>query len=568
MSRQLIPGTKLNEIAGSLLRYPGFRVLVWNPVRNTMGEVVTGTSEAPLELTAYVDEVTVEENIGQENAENPSPSHASITFRKNLPVGAFRRGWIADGVIVRILEGDGRVRDTDWTCIFTGTFRGRPGENTGSRSDLSEGLTANAFGREERYMSSAPITTDPFPAGTDLGEIAYSIAWKHMGLGQDEILFGALGFRTQHITNQIADLAPLDALYQCMFPVGKKPKFDSLGRLTAVDTNLDKPAVRIYSAGDLMIEKLVATPNDIEVNNQVLLRGLDHNKTRVIQDFQVLDTLDLTTGFFDASVNREVFFSADHTQKAQDTYVVARHAIKWSKAEWAQVDEFRGRLSIDTHYLRNVREIIFGAYLALQVAIIALDYYFQSTSGAAAVVISVFGINITVATLRATLQTTAQLALAALLWSMNYIGRGEYEVWGKPFEYVFQELVSDNRLVGLDPEELRAYDYRNDFISQIDDLDRIGREMLRRELLKNQLYDISILSDPLIEVDDVIETASGSRYYTLTVSKTLKRGAKPSMGLTAWKVFEDFSRNKQPITATGVPKGYGVLYGDYYGEAF
>ncbi len=566
MSRALLAGSLLNEIAGGLLRYPDFKVIIWNPVRVEIGDVASGkVTDAPLDLTQYVESVEIEENVGFESPENLSPTRASITFRKNIPIGKFRPGWIEDGVIVRILEGDKRVAEADWIPVFTGTFRGRPGENTGMRSDLSEGLSANAFGREERYISSPPITTEAFPAETDLGEIAYNIAWKYMGLGQDEILFGILGFKTKHVTNQIADLQPLEALYQCMFPVGKKPKFDSLGRLCAIDVDLDKPSVRIYSGGDYMIESLVASPNDIEVNNQVILHGLDYKMTRVIQNPQVLNTVDLTTGFFDSSVKRSVYYSADHSQKAQDTYLVARHGIKWSKAGWTETDEFHGEIGIDTHFLRNVRAIIFGTYLALELAIATIDFAVQQSNG----VIGDF-----LAILRYALKVASQLALAALLWSMNYIGRGEYEAWGSPFEYVFQELVSDCRLTGLDPEELRAYDYRNDFISSMEDLDAIGRERLRRELLKNQLYDISILADPLIEVDDVIETEDGSRYYVTTVRKTLRRGDKATMSLTAWKVFEDVVANARReqaeedalAAAESASEGYGSGYGEFYGD--
>lgn len=560
MSRQLLAGSILNEIAGSLVRYPAFKVLVWNPLRVSIGELASGhATEAPLDLTPFVEQVEVEENVGFENPDNPSPTRASISFRKNLPIAAFRRGWIADGVIVRVLEGDKRVQDSEWVPIFTGTFRGRPGENTGMRADLSEGLSASAWGREERYISSAPITTQPFPAETDLGEIAFHIAWKHMGLSQDEILFGTFGYKTKAITNQIADELPLNALYECMFPVGKKPKFDALGRLCAIDTDLDKPAARIYTAGDHMIETLIATPNDIEVNNQVILHGLDKNLTRVIQNPQVLDTVDLTTGFFDSSVKRNVFYSPDHSQKAQDTYLVTRHGIKFSKASWGEADEFHGVIRADTHYLRNVRAIIFGTYLVLQLALAAIDFIIQQTNGVAGDFIAI---------LRLSLQIASQLALAALLWSMNYIGRGEYEAWGSPFEYVYQELVSDTRLTGLDPEELRAYDYRNDFISTMEDLDRISRERLRRELLKNQIFEISLLADPLLEVDDVIEAFNGCRYLITSVKKVLKRMAKSTMSLVTLKVFDDVvGKAREAGAESAVPVGYGVIYGDYYGEA-
>jgi hypothetical protein len=571
MSRALLAGSLLDQIAGSGRRWPDFQVLVWNPIQVDLADVVTGrVALAGLDLSAFVQTVTLKENIGYENLNDPQPPVASFVFKRNEDVARMRRGLIEDGVIVRVLAGDRRVSKTDWVPVFTGTFRGRPGDDAGTRATTTEGLTADAYGREERFMSMPNVTTEVFPGPVDLGRMAFEIARGPMGLGQDEILFGAFGFESLHVSNQIADLPPLQALYELMFPAGKKPKFDAMGRLTAVDVNFDKPAVRIYTSDSAVLQSLIATPNQVEVNNQVILRGLDHVMTKVVQDPQPISPVNITTGFFDSRFDQDEWYSADHTQRAQDTYVVTKKKIKWAKAKWREVDEFHGRLSIDTHYLATVRETIFAVYLAAQVAIIALDYFFESTTGVVSFVISVFGTEVTIAlaTLRAALQTTAQLALAALLWAMNYIGSGEYDIWGSPFEYVYQELVSDNRIVGLDVSELRVYDYRNDFISQIEDLDAIGRERLRREMVKNQTFEIKLLDDQLLEVDDVIEI-DGSRFYINTVENTLQRGGEPIKTLTVWKIFDPmggYAASFAEVTDPALQLGYGLNYGAYYGR--
>ncbi len=569
----MLPGSKLNEIAGSPRRYPDFRVVIHNPIRVEISEVATGNlPEAPLDITEFVDTVQVQENVGQENANDPQPTVASFTFKRNLP-GAFKRGMIEDGVITQIFVGDCRVNRNDWIALFLGTFRGRPGDDPGTRATLSEGLQAVAYGREERFMSMPDISVGPFPGPVDVGVMAYEIARGPMGLGQDEILFGAMGFLSLAETNQIVQLPPLQALYECMFPAGKKPKFDSMGRLTAVDVNLDKPAVRIFSDLSPLIQSVVAAPNDVEVNNQVIIRGLDHVMTKVVQDPQLLSTIPITTGFFDRSFDRDEFYSDDHSQRAQDTFLVTRKKIKWAKAKWEERDEFHGHLSIDTHYLANVREIIFGIYAACQVSIIAIDLFFQESQGISGIIVTLEdaatgGETVTaLAILRAALQTTAQLALVGLLWSMNYIGSGEYDVYGSPFEFVYQELVSDNRLVGLDPSELRTYDYRNDFITTMADLDAIGAQRLRRELVKNQVFEIKLLDDPLLEVDDVIEI-NGARYYIVTAERTLSRGGDWILTLTTWKIFDDLTKNLEDAELPDEIVGYGEIYADNYGEAF
>jgi len=403
------------------------------------------------------------------------------------------------------------------------------------------------------------VTTDSFPADTDLGVMAYQIAWKHMGLQQEEILFGAMGVVTKHFTNQIVETPALDALYQCGFPAGKKPKFDGEGKLTMASFDLDKPAARVWK-NNAMVRALTATPNDVEVNTQVVLLGMNHLMTKALQDSRLLTEFDVTTGFFDSSLKRRIYYGQDHTQRAQDTYLVTRKKVSWSGASWREADEFSGTLDIDTRFLRNVRAIIFASYLALQATIAIIDFVFQAASAAAGTFLAIF---------RLALQIASQAALAGLLWSMNYIGRGHYEVWGKKFEYVYEQLMSDCRLTGLDEDELRKVEYRNDFISTMSALNAAGRERLRRELLKNQVYTIEVLDDPMLEVDDMVEDKDGSRYYITNAQRRYRRGQPAILQLTAWKVHANIFAEAAAIGSTEDTEesgGYGHDYGHDYGE--
>ncbi len=533
--RYLAPGSRLDAIFGSLDRTPDFAVLLWNPHRVTLSEVVRGVAmDPPLDVTAFVESVELSENIGFENADDPAVPQATFTFRRNPNSGInLRRGMVEDGVIVRILQGDRRVAREDWVAVFTGTFRGRPGDNPGTRSNRSEGMSATAYGREERFLN-LQVTTSAFPRGTDLGDIAYAIASDHMGLAREEVLIGTQGFQSRHESNQLVEEPALSALWHCLFPVGKKPKFDGLGRLVAADARLDKPAVRVYSAGDPLVVSNVAAPTDVEVNNSVALTGLASDLSKVMQEVQMLVELSVVTGFFDRRYHEDVFYSDDRSQRAEGTYLVEKNPISWSKGEWSEEDEFHGRLSLDTRYLANVRMILFASFLAVQIAVAAIDYYFHEGGIASNVVNWITGG--TIGTVRLILQVLSIGTLVGLLWSMSYIGRGVYQVWGRPFEYCYQELMSRHQLVGLAPEEVRELELRNDFLSTMADLDAACFERLRRELVKNQVHEMTVLDDPVLEVDDVVETAAGDRFYVTSIRKTLRRGAAPTMDVSALKV--------------------------------
>jgi len=558
--RRLAAGTLLNEIFVGSHRWPDFQVLVFNPNAVTINDLAAGRAlDVPVDISAFVQEVALSENIGYENGNDPSVTQASFVFRRDPNSGvAIRRGLFEDGVLVRVYQGDRRVAKEDWVLVFPGTFRGRPGDNPGTPADKSEGFRASAYGREERFLNLM-VTTEKFDGPIDTGEIAFEVARQYMGLGQDEIRFGAQGTVAKHLVNQIVELPALQAIYECLFPAGKKPKFDADGGLQAVDVRLSKAPARIYPAGDPIVRSIQADPNDLEVNNSVVLRGLADLLTKTPGEPQLLTEFEAVTGFFDSSFKERVFYSQDRSQRAENTYLVARKNISWSRADWTEVDEFSGTVGIDTRYLRNVRAIIFATFLATQIAVAILDLATQQSNG----VVGDF-----VAILRFILQVLSMVTLAALLWSMNYIGRGKYEVWGTPFEYVYRELVSRHQLIGLDIEEVREAEFRNDFVSSIDDLDALAFEHLKRELVKDQLYRVEILDDPLLEVDDVIEMYNGDRYYITKIEKAIRPRQATIATLTCWKIMSDVFADAATYGTEGTVAilGYGFGYGSEYGS--
>lgn len=563
MSHEAVRGTVLNQIAQSNVRWPKHRVLLHNPRCTTPTHVATDTfTIPPLDITAFVESLKYDENMGHENLDNPSSTKISLVLRRHPTSGqVIRRGLIEDGVIVQVFTGDVTVAPEDWTCIFTGTFRGRPGDDPGTPADSSEGLTATAFGREERFLN-LEVTTDPFPADTDLGAMAFHVAQEKMGLTMDEILFGALGFESKHFTNQLVEMKALNALYQLGFPVGKKPKFDARGRLRFVDVDLDKPAARLYT-NRALFRSIKSTPNEIEVNNSVVIRGLSAILTKAKGEVQLIDTFEAITGFFDDVFREDKYYSQDHSQRAEDTYLVTKHAISWSRAVWEEVDEFHGRVDIDCHTLFAARLIIFVTFLVSEMTIAAIDLLYQESGG---ITTSFFDLasGDSIPELRFSLKVLSQIALAGLLWSMQFIGRGSYEIWGAPFEFVYQELMVRMKMIGLDKSELREIEFRNDFISDTETCQAVAYRQLRREMLKNQTVTIEMMDDPLLETDDIIDVC-GLRFYITGISRDLRANAAPVMTLTCWLIWRDVLKEAR---AAAVPRSQDIGYGHGYARRY
>lgn len=533
------------EFAGSHVRHPDFQVLIWNPNETTISEVARGVPAVPAkDISPFVESFDFSENIGYESGDNPQVTTCGFNLRRNPNTNRnLRRGLIEDGVICQLREGDRRVPKDGWVTSFTGIFRGGPGDNPGIPHTLQEGMTAVAFGREEQFINHE-VTTEKLPDDAtleadpafrvDLGEIINNIASKHMGLTQDEILIGLQDFQSQHLVNQIVALPSLQAIYECLFPVGKKPKFDGQGRLTAVSVDLDKPAARIYSRNDV-IKSIVRAPNDGDVMTRVILRGLSAVKTKVGPDKKkmIVEVGD-TVGFFDFGYDETVYYSDDRTLLVEDTELQVRTnhtfppgfdwmTFKWTPDVAGKGEDKRGELEVGTVYVITL-------YYALTITYGGLKLAYSVALGEGNLVDA------------AVLDFAAAVVLIGIVSAMQYVGRFRVEIWGRPYEHVFQELMSQAELIGLDPQEHRTRDYRNDFLSDMVALDERAKQMLRRELGKDQTFQIVMLNDPFLEVDDVFETApeegftQGDRYYITSIRKRGQRESEPTMTVTAWLI--------------------------------
>lgn len=570
MARAIVPGSKMNEIAGSTDRFPDHKVEVWNPNEATIAEVATGAVDvAAVDISAFVESVSYVENSGFENADNPQMTRLGMNLRRNPQTGRnLRRGLVADGVIVRVWQGDIRVQKSDWVTIFTGIFRGTPGDNEGTRATLTEGITAIAFGREEQFLNEETTTAkyptqeaidaaeaagDPFPF-MDLGELAVVIASKHMGLGQDEILFGSSGFTSKHIVAQIGLLPALQGIYECMFPVGFKPRFDGFGRLTAIDTDLDKPAVRIYEGGNFLVKSRVAAPNEIDVNTRVIVKGLSKDKTKVGPDTEkMIVEVETTIGYFDWRYSETIWYSDDHTLTVDFTRLSNKtsHAFPqgtfWGNPTFdpdiTGNDAFKnGTLRIETPFLYGLRLLLTATWVLAEGIAVAMQFAGADTG-------DVVWLE---------WKLLANAAMLLVIATMQYLGRFRVQVMGKPFEYVFLQLMSQAEVQGIAPENHRTAEFRNDFISDIATLDLRARDLLRREIAKDQIFSIELLDDPFLEVDDIIELApdegftQGDRFYITSIEKTLRRGSEPTMRLRAWKISDGVLRETiEPLELAG-----------------
>ncbi len=549
MSKARFFGTPIDLIFRGSSRRPAYKVYLWNPNRAGISDVVLDQSESPrYDITPFVISVALRENISFENSDNAVATNATLTLNylpDALPIPITERT-LLDGAPIRIYQGDESVSDQDqWVPVFTGVIRGNPSAIEQARFERQpQTATVVAVGREENFLNTI-ITARAYEKGIDIGRAIVETAVEKMGLDRREIKIGLQDYELGHTQNQLVDIAVLKGIHQMLFTVGKKPRFDADGFLTAVDTDLDRAATRVLS-NDMIVEIRREQRSD-SVNNSVRLVGLDNELTQVVEREKRLAHGETTSGFFESTVRKNVFFSEnagvnEGGRRALDTRLEEKinaltselgASIRWDPfLEPDDVSTFGGRLIFDTGFQPDLNAVLTGIYVGSKAAIVALETLIPVTeitvnSGA----IAVRDLEIIA------FEVAATSALVLILASMLALGRVEWEIFGRPFQNVFQQLAALATLDGVLSKDLKEIEFRNDWIYDLTVLVARARELLRRELAKAWRFRITMLDDPVLDVDDIIEVTS-KRYYITSINRTMTRVSGPiqNMVLTAWRI--------------------------------
>lgn len=537
-------GTSYDSILRSTsIRNPGFAVYIWNPNRTSLSDVVLGRAESPrYDITPWVISIGLRENIPFENEQDSIVSTAKMEIQydpKSLPIQMTEKT-LLDGTPVRIYQGDNRIPIEEWVCVFTGFFQGNPAvTEEGRGKNLQRKVSVTAVDRAAAYVNNV-VTAYSYEYGEDIGRSAVETAVQFMGLMRREIRIGYQGYSIGHEQSQLVDMEVMSGIYQMLFCVGKKPRFDSLGYLVAADADLDKPAARVHASKELIV-KITRMQVTQAINNSVRLLGLDNELTRVIERERRLAHGEITSGFFESEIEYPVYFSEDKGEetggrKAIDTWLSRDkvHSVAGSdmgqEGYWAPLTlpdgetTFGGIITFDTGGVPELRVALIATWLTLR-TVQLLDALFDFLTG-------VIG-DIVFAAIWVLEATT----LLAILHALTTLGRLSWEVSGKPIQLVYQQLCATAQLYNLLTQDIREKEFRNDWIYDINVLQARAKEMLKRELVKAWVYEIEMIDDPLLDVDDIIEI-DGKQFYITSINKKISRAPSLSatMTITAWRV--------------------------------
>ncbi len=553
MALEGLKGTQLEAIWMQAFREPRYKVVIYNPRFATVQQVVLNTwGGLEYDISSWVERIRLNKTQVFENNDQSISSTASfdVVYQDaddeglRLPDGryiAISEKIFRSGTAIRVFMGDRRIDESDWPVVFTGVIRGFPSSQLGKRGKQKIRITA--FGRAQAFQSQT-IVGFSFPYNTDLGDAAVDVAIQELALERDEIRFGKFDFQTLHKSNALTQIGKMRGIYELMATVGRKPYFDGRGFLTSHVTNFDRAPALILENSPIVVE-VTRLQNLRSTTNSVQVLGLNHVLSKVVNSSTKLGQIDVTVGYFDSHFRDDVYYSDDHRRRAEATFIRERHGGDFGGgSSWREIDEFHGQLSIDTGYAPWIIGLILFVWSVASYIEYAIDVILdEEASGLLAD--ATFTRDVYVA-IRAGAQALKAAAMIALLLAMNLIGRWTIDLFGKPFEYVFEELRSIAFLRNIPVADLKELEVSQHWISKIEDTDARARELLRRELAKAHPYRIRILGQGLLEVDDLIQIKDEfhglprfTTFYITSIEDSLTRGPAENISvLTCWNCRE------------------------------
>ena len=526
MPRILTTGLDYAQIAEK--RKPKWKVVVYD-VRSgnfSIGDVVVGNPISSAEWRDFTDDtfvVAITEKAGNFIRQGITASSLSISILD--PHGLFdpldgdEYKWLRQKNVIRIWEGDDRIDPLEWPVTFTGELVGQAGVLR-SRAVSAEGIaiiTAKALSREAGLLGYK-TTSSNFSEGTNYKAMATTLATDELGLDSAEIDFAGWGVHTTgHVSTQFVQEEALRSIAKIMFVDGFMPRFNGEGKLTQTSGVVTKAPRRVYDDGSMfqVIERSFSNLNGF---NRVVVLGLAAEMTKILQAYQLLKSIEITTGYFASDEEIEVYWSEDHSVLVDDTELVTIVGINsgisllGGDEDWNEIVSPQGEgtiggiLSVSTGFAPYVIVFLTAVYVVL--ALIPDDV----------LVIQGAGFTISIGRL---LQAGA---LAVILLLMTKIGRGRYEVWGTPFEYVFLEIKAVAELDNLLIRDRNEVVIENHLIQNETNAENAAEIVLFREQARQNRRAVTMFFDLLLEPDDVFETSDGRRFMIDSVTRTLVRG--------------------------------------------
>lgn len=506
-------------------RHPAYKLLAYDSTVDSISAIVCGTAtQEPLDLTPYAKMIS-----WQNTQMNFCIVDPGAVFHPD--VGA-QRNYLADGSVIRLLEGDSRIPQSEWVWTFTGVIRGQVGWQVNRAHQVMESQVTVYSRENTAAWKKRIITSGSYTVGTELGVVLRDILQDFMGLADAEIRVPpALGFQLLHQVTQVSDMTPWDMVTAILQAVAKTPVFDGAGKFSYIDKNLSRAADKVYSNYSQIQDYQIPARNQ-DAMNKVRVVFLDAVLSRVDNSYQKLGTAQVTTGFFSMGERLRCYWSEDRTQRASVTNLrviksVNSGLLPVGSESYTQVDEFHGLIIVSiSKWVPILASVMLLEYL---VAAIIPDDVLVFNIGWGVSVGEGFTISI-----GRILQAQALIVLLLIMMSM---GSAQYEVWGTPYDYAYLQKTSTAVQAGIQSYEENELAIENNFLGSFDQADTIAiNEWIWQKTIAIPRR-LTVVDDLALETGDIVALPDGRKFLITGLSKTIQRGVVPMLALDGCKVL-------------------------------
>ena len=360
------------------------------------------------------------------------------------------------------------------------------------------------------------------------------LAETGLGLTTAEFDFGTTGSKlTAHSNVQFVDESPIISIMKILFVDGFVPRFDGEGKLKPVILTTTKSATRSFADGDTIMS--IARPfNPLKTTNSVTIKGIDADMTRIFQATNVVATAGITLGFFGGDAAIRVVFSDDGTIFVNNPRLRIRESVTGGLVQFGKEEELTfdvvdtdpGDSSIQGASEGTI-EVEGGFYAPLVVNLfagrIAAGFIPDSWAGVGS------GSTIPIGRLvEAVISVNISIIEAS-------IGRGDYEIIGESYEYVFKELIRRATIANLVVGDAMLEEKQNHLLTSQAEVDSVALRELKLVRKRGNARTFEMRHDLKLEADDLFRTDDNSAFIIASISRTLKRGDPRTASVQAFE---------------------------------
>ena len=481
--------------------------IFWHPTAAPL-RVINGAAADAIDITPYVSRAS--QKSGSLDLTLRFHVELIVSIAASNPCGAY--------TITQPMPGHWIVVKLDGVDLWRG-FIYSITEYSESRGARQIGINVRSRDAAEMFRGSKRVT-NVYGAGTQFDIICADIIQSYGLTRWVEFTFPVLGLYVVHQNLQLADMSLWDMLSALLWPGMLAPWTNALGVITSYSRDVSRLPIKTYAK-----ERIISINQGRAIMpvNIVKLNWLNPALSKVTQQSQALNNASITAGFFQLKQEKDLYWSSDWRQRAENTYMNILQScnsglISFCSEDYAQEDDYHGRITITTSAFAPGLATASLALILLKAEIGDLVSSF------------IEGWTTPVGTL------AAAIGEIGVMLVMMGIGTGHYEIWGQPFDYIHARNVSEAYNQDVVEWIENRQEFNCDMIANEAQADQLAINELKYLAYSSQTSTIVMHDNPNIEVGDIIQIHTGERFYITDYSRDLSRGASSELTINCFMV--------------------------------